>query len=63
MVTGRDLIHGLSLSDGPGLLRFEERVGWLRDEHGIPHGYASAIVHEQELRRRALHDLTATARE
>jgi hypothetical protein len=55
VVTGRDLNHWFDcLSAGPGLLRFEERVGWLRDEHDIPHGYAAAIVHEQELRRRAI---------
>jgi hypothetical protein len=35
-------------------LRFEERVNWLRDEHSLPHGFASAIVHEQDLRRGAL---------
>ena len=32
----------------------ELTAGWLRDEHNIPHGYAAAIVHEQELRRRAI---------
>ena len=54
-VTGQDLTHWFScLASGPSLLRFEERVGWLRDEHGIPHGFAAAIVHEQELRRRAI---------
>jgi hypothetical protein len=54
-VTGQTLPHWLScLSDGPGLLRFEERVGWLRDEHDLPHGFATAIVHEQDLRRRAI---------
>jgi hypothetical protein len=41
------------LESGPGLLRFEERVSWLRDEHNLPHGFASAIVHEQDLRRGA----------
>ena len=25
---------------------------WLADEHGISHGYANAIVHEYEVRRR-----------
>ena len=38
-------------------MRFEERVIWLRDEHSIPHGYASAIVHEQDRRRGALRTL------
>jgi len=53
-VTGRDLPSWLAcLSDGPALLRFEERVNWLADEHGLPHGYARAIVHEHDRRRAA----------
>jgi hypothetical protein len=52
--TGRDLSSWLSsLEQGPGLLRFEERVNWLRDEHNLPHGYARAIVHEHDKRRAA----------
>ncbi len=54
-VTGKGLKHWFAcLESGPGLLRFEERVGWLRDHCGLPHGFASAIVHEADLRRRAL---------
>jgi hypothetical protein len=54
-VTGSDLPTWFGrLDSGPGLLRFEERVNWLRDEHDLPHSYASAIVHEQDLRRGAL---------
>lgn len=54
-VTGRDLDHWFEcLEGGPGLLRFEERVNWLRDEHDLPHGYATAIVQEAALRRRTL---------
>ena len=53
-VTGRDVRTWLGcLDDGPTLLRFEERVTWLRDEHDIPHGYARAIVHEHDKRRAA----------
>ena len=53
-VTGRDVPTWLEcLEDGPGLLRFDERVNWLRDEHGISHGHASAIVHEHDKRRGA----------
>ena len=52
--TGRDLSDWFkALDDGPGLLRFDERVNWLRDEHGIAHGHASAIVHVHDLRRGA----------
>lgn len=52
--TGRDLSEWFrALEDGPGLLRFDERVNWLRDEHGLAHGHASAIVHEHDLRRGA----------
>ncbi|RJK97930.1 DUF4287 domain-containing protein [Vallicoccus soli] len=51
-VTGKDLPTWLAaLEAGPSLLRFDERVNWLRDEHDLPHGYASAIVHEHDLRR------------
>jgi hypothetical protein len=51
-VTGRDLPEWFkALDDGPALLRFEERVNWLRDEHNIAHGHATAIVHEHDKRR------------
>lgn len=53
-VTGRDLPSWFeALEAGPGLVRFDERVNWLRDEHELPHGYARAIVHEHERRRAA----------
>jgi hypothetical protein len=53
-VTGRDLLEWFrSLDSGPAFLRCEERANWLSDEHGLSHGYASAIVHEYEVRRRA----------
>ena len=52
--TGRELPAWFdALENGPGLLRFEERVNWLRDEHNISQGHASAIVHEHDLRRGA----------
>jgi hypothetical protein len=52
-VTGRDLPEWFrSLESGPAFLRCEERAQWLADEHGLSHGYASAIVHEYEVRRR-----------
>jgi hypothetical protein len=52
--TGQDLPAWLGyLDDGPALLRFDERVSWLRDSHAIPHAYARAIVHEHDLRRAA----------
>ena len=52
-VTGRQLPQWFeALERGPSLLRFDERVNWLADEHGISHGYARAIVHEHERRRR-----------
>ena len=51
-VTGQHLTHWLAcLEAGPALLRFEERAHWLSDEHDLPHAYAAAIVHEQDLRR------------
>jgi Domain of unknown function (DUF4287) len=52
-VTGRDLREWFtSLESGPAFLRCEERAHWLADEHGLSSGYATAIVHEYELRRR-----------
>ena len=54
VVTGRELPEWFrALEDGPSLLRFEERVNWLRDEHGIAHGHATAIMHEHNKRRAA----------
>jgi Domain of unknown function (DUF4287) len=51
-VTGKDVSEWFkALEDGPGLLRFDERVNWLRTEHDISHGYATAIVHEHDKRR------------
>ncbi len=50
--TGRSLTEWSGLiDDGPGLLRFDDRVQWLRDEYGLAHGHATAIVHEYDLRR------------
>jgi uncharacterized protein DUF4287 len=52
-VTGRDLREWFSRIDsGPAFLRCAERATWLADEHGLTHGYASAIVHEYEVQRR-----------
>lgn len=51
-VTGRPLPEWFrELDDGPALLRFDERVNWLRTEHGLAHGHATAIVHEHDMRR------------
>lgn len=51
-VTGRELGSWFrAIDDGPALLRFDERVSWLRDEHELPHGYAQALVHEHDRRR------------
>ncbi len=54
-VTGRDFADWVPIVEaGPSLLPFDERVNWLRDEHGIPHGHATAIVHEMAVRRAQL---------
>ncbi|HLT09666.1 MAG TPA: DUF4287 domain-containing protein [Micromonosporaceae bacterium] len=53
-VTGRNLREWFkALEAGPAFSRFEDRVKWLRAEHGLPHGHATAIVHEHDLRRAA----------
>ena len=52
-VTGLQLRERFSrLESGPAFLRRSERANWLSDEHGLSHGYASAIVHEYEIQRR-----------
>ena len=53
-VTGRDIGHWLACLDaGPGLVRADERARWLAGEHTLPAAYATAIVHEHDLRRAA----------
>ena len=53
IVTGRELREWFHrLESGPAFSRREERAHWLADEHGLTHGYASAIVHEYEVQRR-----------
>jgi Domain of unknown function (DUF4287) len=53
VVTGRDLAEWFHrLETGPAFLRRDERAAWLADDAGISHGYAHAIVHEYEMRRR-----------
>jgi hypothetical protein len=50
--TGRDLKDWMrALDDGPAFSRFDEKVNWLRDEHGLSHGFATAIVHESDMAR------------
>ena len=50
--TGRELPEWFAaLEQGPSLMRFEERVNWLQDEHNIAHSHACAIVHEYDKQR------------
>jgi hypothetical protein len=50
--TGKDLKDWMrALDDGPAFSRFDEKVNWLRDEHGLSHGFATAIVHEADMER------------
>lgn len=52
-VTGHSLPEWFNrLESGPMFLRREERAHWLADSTGISCGYAHAIVHEYEMRRR-----------
>jgi len=50
--TGKELPEWFRcLDEGPSFSRFDDRVNWLRDEYSLAHGHATAIVHEQDLRR------------
>ncbi len=52
--TGREVTDRLrTVEEGPALVRFEEKVSWLRSEHNLAYGHAKAIVHEYDLRRAA----------
>ncbi|GEB49332.1 hypothetical protein SCA03_18830 [Streptomyces cacaoi] len=52
--TGREVSEWLrAVDEGPSLLRFEEKVSWLRGEHNLAYGHAKAIIHEHDLRRAA----------
>lgn len=52
--TGREISDWLrTVDEGPGLLRFQEKVNWLRSEHELAYGHAKAIIHEHGLRRAA----------
>ena len=53
-VTGRALTDWFREIDaGPALVRFEERVFWLRSEFNLSYGYASALIHEHDVYRAA----------
>jgi Domain of unknown function (DUF4287) len=53
-VTGKEIKEWFNaIEDGPALTRFDERVTWLQDEYSIPHGHATAIVHEYDLHKAA----------
>lgn len=52
--TGRGLPEWFrAIDDGPSFQRFEDKVAWLRAEHDLSHGLATAIVHEHDKRRAA----------
>ncbi|MEU6538281.1 DUF4287 domain-containing protein [Streptomyces sp. NPDC047000] len=52
--TGRAIADWLrTVEDGPALVRFDEKVSWLRHEHNLAYGHAKALVHEYDMRRAA----------
>lgn len=52
--TGREVSDWLrTVDDGPALVRFDEKVAWLRGEYDLAYGHAKAIIHEYDLRRAA----------
>lgn len=52
--TGRGLPEWFrAMEDGPAFSRFEDKVTWLQDEHGLSHGQATAVVHEYDKVRAA----------
>jgi len=53
VTTGRELAEWfVRVDSGPSFLRCDERARWLAEDAGISDGYANAIVHEHEMRRR-----------
>jgi Domain of unknown function (DUF4287) len=51
-ITGREMREWFKLmNDGPSFHRFDDRVSWLQSEYELPHGHATAIVHEYDLDR------------
>ena len=47
--TGREMKEWYrTLEDGPAFSRFDDKVTWLQDEHGLSHGQATAVVHEYD---------------
>ncbi|MCB5179070.1 DUF4287 domain-containing protein [Streptomyces antimicrobicus] len=54
LTTGRDLSDWLrTVDEGPSLVRFEEKLSWLRGAYELSYGQAKAIIHEHGLRRAA----------
>lgn len=52
--TGRAIADWLrTVEEGPALVRFEEKVSWLRTEHNLAYGHAKALIHEYDMRRAA----------
>ncbi|MHC0433866.1 DUF4287 domain-containing protein [Streptomyces sp. O3] len=52
--TGREVADWMrAVHEGPSILRFEEKVSWLRAEYDLSHGYAKALIHEYDMRRAA----------
>lgn len=52
--TGRDIKEWCKEVDaGPSLIKADDRIHWLQDEHGLAHSYAKAIVHEYDMQRAA----------
>jgi hypothetical protein len=52
--TGRAITEWLhTVEEGPALVRFEEKVSWLRHEHNLAYGHAKALIHEYDMRRAA----------
>jgi hypothetical protein len=41
---GRPIDHWMSLLDTLGAARHKDQVAYLKDEHGIGHGHANALV-------------------
>ncbi len=61
--TGKSLAQWAKVAKGSGLTKHGEVVKFLKDEHGLTHGYANLIAHEMKGQAGAVSGMKASASE